>query len=105
MTGQAAGFLLVFGLVLVALAVAGTPDARPVQIRGPRAVRPVGGAAPGLRKAALLVSVLLGAYGVDQPPPSPLRPTAKKRSGRGSTASEGARSSHFLPEIAEEQFL
>lgn len=62
MTGQAAGFLLVFGLVLVALALHGTPDARLVQIRGPRAVRPAGGAALGIVKVALLVSVLLGAY-------------------------------------------
>ena len=62
MTGQAAGFLLVFGLVLVALALLGRLMRGLFKFAGLGLFDQLGGAALGIVKVALLVSVLLGAY-------------------------------------------
>ena len=85
MTGQAAGFLIVFGLVLVALALLGRLMRGLFKFAGLGLFDQLGGAALGIVKVALLVSVLLGAYESIQPHP-PLDRRRKKRSGRGSTA-------------------
>lgn len=62
MTGQAAGFLIVFGLVLVALALLGRLMRGLFKFAGLGLFDQLGGAALGIVKVALLVSVLLGAY-------------------------------------------